>query len=174
MYATVLGYIDDFSSPGTGAQNSPFCSPKLSSFLSLSPIQLASTTRMSSEMSLHNPSSAFGYSPASQIEYGRRLPSGRCSSFTPSTKSSPVLALVTSTVQLIVPSGPAFGSLREKSAFITGVGSGTSCCDGSWNTPSCSQRQRTMFAKAATTPLCQRDSGSPGILSAKPCSSRAF
>jgi len=30
--ATVLGYSDDFSSPGTGAQNSPFCSPKLSSF----------------------------------------------------------------------------------------------------------------------------------------------
>ena len=54
MLYTVLGYCVERSAPGIGAQNSPFCSPKFSSFFSFNPIQFASTTRMSSEISLHS------------------------------------------------------------------------------------------------------------------------
>ena len=75
-----------------------------------------------------------------------------------------------STVQLIVPSGPAFGSFFENRALSTGV----ACWSRSLKTPSCSQRQCTMCAKAETTPLCHCRSPVGGIGIAKPCSSRAL
>ena len=74
----------------------------------------------------------------------------------------------TSTVQLIVPSVPALGSLRENSASSTGVGAWSI----SRNVPSSSQRWCTMRAKAATTPLTQTGSPSGGNGIWKPCSSR--
>ena len=76
---------------------------------------------MSRLSSLHSPSSTRGYSPDSQMEYGRRWPPGITSSFRNSTKSSPVVGLPMSTVQLRVPSGPAFGSRAEINASIIGV-----------------------------------------------------
>ncbi|MNC88163.1 hypothetical protein D3C83_39520 [compost metagenome] len=84
------------------------------------PIQAGSITRMSSERSLHRPSSARGYSPAIHAEYGRRWPLGSCNSFRISTKSSPARALCTSAVHDIVPEGPVLGSFLAYSASSTG------------------------------------------------------
>ena len=87
------------------------------------PIHAGSITRMSCESILLSPSNSRGYVPASHIEYGRRAPLGNTSSLMNSTKSSPVCGLLMSTDQLIVPSGPDFGSLRANIASNTGVGS---------------------------------------------------
>ncbi len=133
---------------------SPSGSGNSSSFLSFMPIHAGSTTRMSSDSSLHRPSSVRGYSPESQTEYGRVMPSGRVISLRPRTKSSPVRGLSTSTVHDMVPSVPVFGSLSANIESRTGeVPSAAFKVNCSSDTPeaSCSTRQRTICAKAETT-----------------------
>ena len=71
---------------------------------------------------------------------------GSVTSFSVSVKDSPEAALSTSTDQASVPEGPVRGSSRLKRASTTGVG--PPAC----RAPSCSQRQRSTAAIAATTP----------------------
>ena len=69
-------------------------------------------------------------------------------SFSVSVKRSPVAGLSTSTAQASVPEVPVRGSSRLNIASSTGVGAPA----GGGSAPSCSQRQRSTAAMAATTP----------------------
>ena len=118
----MLGHTCWRLSPGTGAQNEPLSSPKVSSLRSLRPIQLTSITCMSMRQQLAQAVEHARIVAGQPDREGPPAPSGNCSSFTPSTKSSPVAALLMSAVQDSVPSGPVFGSLRNSIASSIGVG----------------------------------------------------
>ena len=64
----VDGKVCCFLLPGTKAMKSPSGSGNSRSFFSFMPTQAGSRTRMSSEMILHKPSRARGYSPESHTE----------------------------------------------------------------------------------------------------------
>ena len=81
------------------------------------------------------------------------MPSGRVISFRPSTKSSPVRGLSTSTVQDMVPSVPVLGSFSANIASTTGEAPSPLVREKSPARPlcSCSTRHFTICAKADTT-----------------------